>query len=66
MKDKNNNNSMQRSLRLLQEMDPQFIPLSVLDGLLKTLFGYAPVVVLSQVINNLTEDRNAEIGRAHV
>ena len=59
MKDKNNNNSMQRSLRLLQEMDPQFIPLSVLDGLLKTLFGYAPVVVLSQVINNLTEDRNA-------
>jgi len=30
MKDKNNNNSMQRSLRMLQEMDPQFIPLSVM------------------------------------
>lgn len=52
------NSTVRRSFALLHRIDPLFFPYAILNGILQSLINFFPVIVLAQVINKITEQRD--------
>lgn len=50
--------AIMRSFTLLRQMDSGFFPCVIINGVLRALANFLPVMILAQVINRITEQRD--------